>query len=225
MTSIIKKIYRGIVPVSVRSSPAVGKLKTRVLGHDGIYSDEYYEHTVEGPAVRSSGTIADSIVTDLKPARVVDVGCGTGALLDALRSRGCEVFGLEYSEAGLKFCRSRNLDVAKFDLERDTLDDGRTFDAAVSMEVAEHLPEHIADRYVDLLTRLAPVIVFTAAPPGQGGEDHVNEQPPEYWITKFRDRAFEQDTKLSGQWRESWRASDQVENWYFQNLMIFRKTS
>jgi len=33
---------------------------------------------------------------------IIDVGCGTGALLEALRDRGCDVFGLEYSEAALK---------------------------------------------------------------------------------------------------------------------------
>ena len=80
--------------------------------------------------------------------------------------------------------------VLKFDLERDNLKDTRTFDVAISMEVAEHLPEKIADRYVDLLTGLSNIIVFTAAYPGQGGDDHVNEQPALYWISKFQARAF-----------------------------------
>jgi hypothetical protein len=48
--------------------------------------------------------------------RVIDVGCGTGALLEVLKDYGCTCLGLEYSEAGLKMCRSRGLDVRKFDI-------------------------------------------------------------------------------------------------------------
>lgn len=114
---------------------------------------------------------------------------------------------MEYAEAALKFCRERRLDVAKFDLERNDFEHSRSFDVAVSMEVAEHLPESVADRYLDLLTRLSPVIVFTAATPGQGGTDHVNEQPHSYWIEKYRDRGFEHLTETSLRWRDAWRAS------------------
>jgi SAM-dependent methyltransferase len=193
------------------------------LGHNLIYHSHYYEKNVEGPAVRSAGRIADSIIDAFKATCVVDVGCGTGALLEALRDKGCKVFGLEYAEAALGYCRARRLDVAKFDLERNVFDDNRTFDVAVSMEVAEHLPETAADRYVDLLTRLSPVVVFTAAPPGQGGDDHVNEQPPSYWISKFERRDFEHAAEMSQRWRERWRAAGDVESWYYKNIMIFRR--
>lgn len=220
---LLKNVYRSVVPESVRDSDIVVKLKERLLGHNWIYDANYYERKVEGPAVRSARTVATSVVNDFKPMSVIDVGCGTGALLQALRERGCEVSGLEYAEAALRYCRQRQLDVAKFDLESSVYQEGRTFDVAVSMEVAEHLPERVADRYVDLLARLSPVVVFTAAPPGQGGEDHVNEQPPSYWITKFRRRGFEHDSELSERWRQTWKAAGDVESWYFNNLMIFRR--
>lgn len=221
--SIIKKVYRRLLPKSVRNSQIVARLQARLLRHDWIYNSDYYEGTVEGPAVRSAGRIADSILNDFKATRIIDVGCGTGALLEALRERGCEVFGLEYSEAALAYCRSRRLTVAKFDLERDAFIDNRTFDVAVSMEVAEHLPKRVADRYVDLLARLSPVIVFTAAPPGQGGALHVNEQPPSYWMSKFQQRGFKHAEEPSQRWRESWKAAGDVQDWYHQNLMIFRQ--
>jgi SAM-dependent methyltransferase len=223
MVEVIKKLYRALLPTSVRDSPMVAKLKTQLLGHDLIYNADYYEKTVEGPAARSAGRIANSILNDFKATCVIDVGCGTGALLEALRDKGCEVFGLEYAEAALRYCRARRLNVAKFDLERNVFHDNRTFDVAVSMEVAEHLPETVADRYVGLLTQLSRVVVFTAAPPGQGGADHINEQPPSYWITKFQQRGFEYAEELSQRWREIWRAAGNVESWYYKNLMIFRR--
>jgi cyclopropane fatty-acyl-phospholipid synthase-like methyltransferase len=201
----------------------VARLKAAILGHDWVYSADFFEKDVEGPAVRSAGTIAQSIVDEFAGRRIVDVGCGTGALLEALRARGCAVFGLEYAEAALEFCRHRQLDVAKFDLEHNVYQDSRTFDVTVSMEVAEHLPERVADRYVDLLTRLSPVVVFTAAIPGQGGTDHINEQPHSYWIEKYRQRGFEYLPEMSLRWRDTWKASGEVESWYYRNLMIFRR--
>lgn len=220
---VIQNLYNTLLPASVRDTTIVAKLKEPLLGHGWLYDSDYFDRDVEGPAVRSAGRIAHSILNEFRVTRVIDVGCGTGALLEVLRDMGCEVFGLEYADAALKYCHARRLDVAKFDLERNIFNDNRTFDVAVSMEVAEHLPEMAADRYVDLLTRLSPIIVFTAAPPGQGGTDHVNEQLPSYWINKFRQRGFEHTEEISERWRETWKATGDVQSFYRQNLMIFRR--
>jgi len=213
---MLKRIYRVVVPLSIWTSRLVSRLKGFIyehpFAHDAIYDSDYYASTVEGPAVSSAEAISQSILLDLRPNTIVDVGCGTGALLEALRRRGCQVLGLEYSEAALRYCRSRDLDVRKFDLERDTLADDRTFDV-----------EKISGHYVALLARLSSVVVFTAAPPGQGGHDHVNEQPPSYWISKFQALGFAYDEELSRLWRESWREKAVVAYWYFQNVMIFRR--
>lgn len=223
---VIANLYRIFLPKSVRQFSIVAKLKVQLLtllGHDWIYNPYYYDMHVEGPAVRSAETIVNSILNNFEIKSVIDVGCGTGALLEAFRDRNCKVFGLEYSEAALNYCRARQLEVAKFDLERDVFTGNRTFDVAVSLEVAEHLAETVSDRYVNLLTHLSRVIIFTAASPGQGGADHVNEQPPSYWITKFQQRGFKHAEELSQCWSESWKAVGNVESWYHQNLMIFRR--
>lgn len=216
----VKAIYRALLPEAIRTSPVVSKLKAAVLGHDGIYSEDYYASTVEDAAGRSVGAMADSIVSDLNPKTAIDVGCGTGALLEALRSRGVTVCGLEYSKAGLRRCAVRNLDVSRFDIENDSYLRNGTFDVAISMEVAEHLPGRVAERYIDLLTRLSRDVVFTAAPVGQGGEDHVNEQPPEYWIEKYAKRGFRLNNEASTRWAANWKANG-VESWYYSNLMVF----
>jgi len=227
MWGMLKSVYHVVVPLPIRESRLVSRFKWFVyeslFGHDAIYDSDYYAEFVERPAVRSAEPISESILLDLRPKTVVDVGCGTGPLLEALRKRGCQVLGLEYSEAALQYCRRRKIDVRKFNLERDILEDDLTFDVVISMEVAEHLPDKVAGRYVDLLTRLSSVIVFTAAPPGQGGTDHVNEQPPSYWISKFRAVGFLHDEGLSRGWRERWRDGNIVDSMYYQNLMIFRR--
>jgi hypothetical protein len=61
-----------------------------------------------------------------------------------------------------------------------------TFDCAMSVEVAEHLLPENSSVAVDNLVRASTKhVFFTAAPPGQGGTGHINEQPRDFWIDLF----------------------------------------
>jgi cyclopropane fatty-acyl-phospholipid synthase-like methyltransferase len=166
--------------------------------------------------------MAQSIVTELAPGSAVDFGCGSGALLVDLRRLGVAVRGFDYSEAALTLCRRQNLDVGKFDLESSQEIDCPPADIVISTEVAEHLPESCADRYVDVLCSKANTVIFTAATPGQGGHDHVNEQPHQYWLDKFAARGFRLDHPATFRWRAEWEAKG-VALWYHRNLMILRR--
>jgi 2-polyprenyl-3-methyl-5-hydroxy-6-metoxy-1,4-benzoquinol methylase len=221
----LKKAYRRFVPMPIRQSRAMEWPKNvllRLLPHDAVYDADYYANAVEDGAAASAEIMAAAIRREFAPRSVIDVGCGTGALLEAMRTGGVRILGLEYSTAALKRCRARGIDVVRVDLRRETVSITETFDVAVSVEVAEHLPAAAADRYVDLLTRLSNLVVFTAAPPGQGGTDHVNEQPQDYWIAKFGARSFRHVEDLSAQWRQAWKAGG-VAGWYCNNVMVFKK--
>lgn len=193
------------------------------VDHDIIYDEKFFLESIDPPARLSAPAISRSIIEAFSPSTVIDVGCGTGALLMELKSLGATVSGLEYSRVGLEMCQSRGLDVHRFDLESDEIPAGLGhFDVLISMEVAEHLPETLADRYVELICSLSDTVVFTAAVPGQGGRDHVNEQPHDYWISKFEARGYRHDDQLSNDWRENWKAEGVV-LWYYQNIMVFTR--
>jgi hypothetical protein len=93
----------------------------------------------------------------------------------------------------------------------------RRFDLAISLEVAEHLPEKAANNFVKSLTRLAPVVLFSAAAPGQGGVDHINEQWPDYWAERFERQGYRPYDFLR---RKIWNDRS-IKPWYRQNLIIF----
>ena len=188
--------------------------------HDELYDAAYFEW-IERHAVRSAPAIARSIIEDFSPAYVADVGCGTGALLEQLRTANTAALGLEYSEAALEHCRRRGLTVHRFNLEEPVPPEMMpAIDVAVSLEVAEHLPSKLAEPFVDVLCRASRAVVFTAATPGQGGRDHVNEQPHDYWIAKFGRRGFRLDAPRVAQWRRQWEGRN-VSWFYCKNLMIF----
>lgn len=96
---------------------------------------------------------------------------------------------------------------------------GRTFDLAVCLEVAEHLPPERAAGFVADLCALAPVVVFSAAMPRQGGVGHVNCQSPAYWADLFREHGYGWEDPIRQRvWQDP-----AVEPWYASNLLIFTK--
>jgi SAM-dependent methyltransferase len=118
--------------------------------------------------------------------RYVDVGAGTGAFAAEAKRQGRIVLACERSRVGRLFARSQGVDCHPFNLNRTSPADlDGPFDLAYCFELAEHLDRWLGDRLVVFLSNLAPIVVFSAAQPGQGGLGHVNEQPTDYWIDLF----------------------------------------
>lgn len=210
-SSRARAAYRAIFPEPLRRF-----VRNRLMR--GGYSPAFFDRLDEMQA-GSYDVMAGSIVDRLHPRFVVDVGCGSGALLAALAARGVRTFGLEGSPAGVASARRRKIDVRLTDLIQPfTLE---PCDVVISLEVAEHLPESAADPFVASLTSAAPHVVFSAATPGQGGLDHINEQPHAYWLEKFRARGFIADEETTEAVREHWRRSG-VASWYCRNVFFLR---
>lgn len=74
--------------------------------------------------------------------RLLDIGCGTGHQLEALRLRGFVVAGVDASEPMLKLARLRNpeVDLKVADVERLPFSDAE-FDVALCVEVLRYLRE------------------------------------------------------------------------------------
>src|SRR5262245_37227056 len=175
------------------------------IEHDAIYEDTYFAF-VEKTTTASVEVICESIMTDLAPRTVVDLGCGTGVLIDRLRRRGVTVKGLEYAAAALAYCHRRGVDVDRFNIEADELPARfKGADVAVSMEVGQQLDPAASSRYVDLLCNIAGTVVFSSATPGQGDKAPRNEQPHAFWIGEFAARGYAVDELLSSAWREEWK--------------------
>ena len=96
----------------------------------------------------------------------------------------------------------------------------RRFDLVICLEVAEHLPEQVADTLVASLTAAGNCILFSAAIPGQGGQQHQNEQWPQYWQSKFVKRGYEFSDVVRD---KIWERED-IEWWYQQNAFLVRRS-
>jgi SAM-dependent methyltransferase len=153
-------------------------------------------------------------LTDFQSA--VDLGCGTGAWVATCAELGVtDLLGIDGSYVDPSTLVIDTNWFMAHDLTAP-LKVGRRYDLAISMEVGEHLPESAADVFVENLCSLSDAVLFSAAAPGQGGTNHINEQWPEYWAAKFGKHGFRMIDCLR---QEIWE-NESVAAWYRQNAFI-----
>jgi SAM-dependent methyltransferase len=180
------------------------------------YTSDFFDEIVDD-SLSSAQVVVPKVLSMVKPGSVVDVGCATGAWLSVFQQLGVEdILGLDGSYVDTSKLRIPEKNFESVDLSKPfTLP--RRFDLAVSLEVAEHLPDRSAKKFVGSLCNLAPTILFSAAVPGQGGTHHVNEQWPEYWRLLFAEQGYLMfDPIRPAIWQ-----NDRVASYYRQNMYLF----
>ncbi len=181
-----------------------------------LYTKDYYKDIQENSR-RSAKEIVPLILELIHPMSVIDVGCGVGTWLSVFKECGVrDIMGVDGDHIDKKMLQIPQERFLSFDLSEPLRMD-RQFDLVVSLEVAEHLPSKCAERFVDSLVRLGPVILFSAAIPFQGGVHHINEQWPDYWVKYFQQKEYVViDCIREKVWQDT-----NVEMWYAQNILMF----
>jgi SAM-dependent methyltransferase len=180
------------------------------------YDQSFFEY-VNASAAAAAARIVPLLQQQLAPASVLDVGCGQGAWLAVWHGHGVQdlvgVDGSYVDRRRLLFAPER---FYAHDLGQP-FDLGRSFGLVQCLEVAEHLPPDSAATLIDSLVRHGEVIVFSAAPPGQGGHDHVNERSYDYWRALFLDRDYLALDCL----RPRILSEPAIDSWYRYNTLLY----
>ena len=159
------------------------------------------------------------IAAHVEPAsRVLDIGCGDGALMLALREKGCDVRGVEIDGACVERCVSQGLSVVQGDADRDLADyPDRAFDYTVLSQTLQTAAR--PDRMLDQLLRVG-ARAFVSFPNFAhwrtrgalmfGGRMPVTRAIPVSWyettnihhvtIKDFRDLAREKNARIEREW-------------------------
>jgi SAM-dependent methyltransferase len=166
---------------------------------------------------RSPQVLMPVVVELVHPQSILDVGCGLGHWLQAAARCGInDLLGIDNPAIDPNALVIPSHQFIGINLEQP-IDLGRRFDMALCLEVAEHLPASAAENLVTSLCRHSNVIVFSAAIPGQGGQNHVNEQWPAYWQHLFESQGFITWDFLRYQLWDL----PAIDPWYRQNLLLF----
>lgn len=184
--------------------------------------DERMYDLIRDGCQKSAMAVVPRLSKLVGPGRVVDVGGGEGWWGREFSRFGHDVAILDETvEPGsIITAGGTQVTFARVDLNApEPLYTG--FRVALCLEVAEHLPPESAPAFIEWLCGLAPIIVFSAAIPGQGGHHHLNERWPDYWDSLFVDYDM---MGVSEDLRWEFWNDDRVEPWYRQNLLVYARS-
>ena len=146
------------------------------------------------------------------PRSVLDLGCGTGRSLDYFVENGIDVRGIEGSAMAISKANHPEL-IQQIDFNEE-VNLNRKFDLVWCYEVVEHIHPKFVHNLMKTFSNHADRVVISAARPGQGGEGHFNEQPPEYWIEKFKGHGYEYDDAKTERLRG-------LGEFFSENMLVF----
>lgn len=173
-----------------------------------LYDAYYFAHCCGRPYERSKdwlyffGSIADHIVKEICPGTVLDAGCGMGFLVEALRDRGIEAYGLDISEYAIAQVRE---DIRPYCWVASVMEElPCRYDLIVCIEVLEHLDPHEAEQAIANLCAHTEDILFSSTPFDYKEPTHANVQPPEYWAELFAQHSFFRDVDFDASFITPW---------------------
>jgi hypothetical protein len=130
------------------------------------------------------GGIADRIVRGINPRTALDASCAMGFLVEALRERGVEAYGVDISEYAISqvhpsvkpYCRLGSI-TEPFE---------RRYDLIVCIEVLEHMPAAKGEQAIANFAAHTDDVLFSSTPHDFTEATHDNVQPVEHWASASR---------------------------------------
>ena len=123
-----------------------------------------------------------------KVKSLLDIGCGPGGMKILCDNLDIDWYGIDGDPAVMKTTNYSLL----YDFTQGTPVIEKEFDLAWSTEFLEHIEEKYIPNFLPLFQK-AKYVCCSAGLPGWPGHNHVNCQPPQYWIDVFKDYGFEYD--------------------------------
>ena len=189
--------------------------KLRALLH---YNKLFYAVQSERSG-RSAREVVGLVNEMLRPGSVIDVGCGVGAWLAEWHRLGVsDMVGIDGDWVDRRTLKFPAEQFVAHELTQP-YESTRSFDLVMCLEVAEDFEPDDSGAFVDLLTSLGPVIMFSAAIPQQGGQHHVNERWQGDWARDFEQRGYVVVDCVRPQIWEN----RNVQVWYRQNTLLYIK--
>lgn len=173
------------------------------------YGADYFQGHCGMPYTRAEphwarffGAVAEQIDVKLAPRTVFDAGCAIGFLVEALRSRGVEAYGRDFSEFAITQVPVGLAPYCDCGSIADPI--SGTYDLVTCIEVLEHMTEDDGRRAIANLCSISPQVFFSSSPTDFEEQTHINVQPPLYWMEMFAEHGFAPRADFDGTFLCPW---------------------
>ena len=175
-----------------QAEPEVEGGDQRVVSKTGAYQNTKFMHLVD----YKFGASLVNILMQNNIASITDMGCGTGAYVKMFSDFNIQTQGFDGNPDTKKWDVSGGLCEGPVDITEPKFWDET--DAAMSIEVAEHIPAEYEQKFLDNLVSSARHLIFLSwGVPGQGGDFHVNGQWGADVVKKMNNSGWERHEALT----------------------------
>lgn len=190
-----------------------------------VYDDRYFKWHYDVTRNYAISTM-NWFIENYRPNSIIDYGCGIGAYLESgLKNNITKLKGFDIGgEKLIPYIDSSVKDYIEF-LDCTSPIQTDKYDCVISLETGEHIEPVGSDVFIDNLSNSLNeqgIILFSAAPPGQGGSGHINCQPKRFWLDKFEERGIYQNDELSKTIIENWNKLG-APDYICSNLMVLER--
>jgi SAM-dependent methyltransferase len=172
------------------------------------FNEFYYRNCCGQPYERNEawltffGRVADRIVADIRPGRVLDAGCAIGLLVETLRERGVDARGIDLSTWAIEHAGAA---VKPFVREGSITEPfGERYDLIVCIEVLEHMPAELAELAIANFAAHTGDVLFSSTPFDYKEPTHVNVRMPEDWAEAFARHGLYRDVDFDASFVTKW---------------------
>ncbi len=191
----------------------------------GFASDDYTNRERWMPFFAK---IAENIIKVFNPKMVLDAGCATGYVVEALRDRGVEAWGFDISEFAISHVREDIRPYCFVHSITDRLPNNvpQSYDLVINIEVLEHLSPEMGSEAIANLCSYSDTVVFTSSPNDITDMTHINVRLSEYWCREFAKNMFFREyihpVDFICPWAMLFKKYDNIENAIFSQEMSHR---
>ncbi|MFZ5808954.1 MAG: methyltransferase domain-containing protein [Chloroflexota bacterium] len=179
-----------------------------MLSSSHCFDEYYFQHNCGEPYrrdeiwLRQFEGIAHKIVADFAPKTALDAGCAFGFLVESLRKRGVEAFGVDISEYAIGNVHESVKPYCWVGSVTEPFP--QHYDLITCIEVLEHLPKPEAEKAIQNLCAHTSVVIFSSTPYDYKEATHINVQPVEYWVEQFSRHQFYRDMDADVSYITKW---------------------
>ncbi len=172
------------------------------------FDENYYATSCGRPYQRDEhwlkffDNISENLLQRMQFSSVLDAGCAWGFLVESLRNRGVDAWGVDISE----FAISNVLESIKPYCWVGSVAEPfpQKYDLIVSIEVLEHMKTEDAQKAVVNFCKFSDDILFSSSPFDYKETTHFNVHPPEVWAELFAFQGFYRDTDFDASFLTPW---------------------
>ena len=185
----------------------------RVPSKTGAWQDTEFTHMID---YKFAASLLYILVQN-NIASITDLGCGTGHYVKMIEDLDIKTQGFDGNPDTKKWDVSGGLCVGPVDIVEKKF--WNVTDAAMSIEVAEHIPAEYEEAFINNLVNSARHFIFLSwGVPGQGGEGHVNGQWGVDVVQKMKKRGWERNDKYTNMLQK-----DASFDWLKKNVQVFNR--